>query len=73
MAGIGLELYGILQLFRDFLPTALPFLRKVPVLGHLLSLPMVKQARAPRARCPAGGFGVSANPRGGLRGHRQRR
>jgi hypothetical protein len=39
---MGAQSYGFVLLFADFLPTALPFARKVPVLGYVLSLPPVK-------------------------------
>ena len=42
VCGCAAELYGFLLLFADFLPTALPFARKVPVLGYVLSLAPVK-------------------------------
>lgn len=44
MTGMGVESYGFVLLFADFLPTALPFARKVPVLGYVLSLPPVRMA-----------------------------
>ena len=42
ITGMGAQSYGFVLLFADFLPTALPFARKVPVLGYVLSLPPVK-------------------------------
>ena len=42
--GIVAQSYGALLLFADFVPTALPFLRRVPVLGNVLSLPPVRAA-----------------------------
>jgi hypothetical protein len=38
LLGVAAQAYGSLRLFADFLPSALPFLRRVPVLGSLLSL-----------------------------------
>lgn len=46
MTGMLFETYGLLQLFRDFLPTAMPFLRKMPVIGYLFSIPAVKSVRS---------------------------
>lgn len=43
--GIVCQGYGAVLLFADFVPTALPFLRRVPVLGHFLSLPPVRTVR----------------------------
>jgi hypothetical protein len=48
ITGICAQAYGAVLLFADFVPTALPFARRVPVLGHLLSLPPVRTVR-PRA------------------------
>lgn len=45
MLGMGAQSYGFVLLFADFLPTALPFARKVPVLGYVLSLPPVRTVR----------------------------
>jgi hypothetical protein len=45
IVGIVLQGYGAVLLFADFVPTALPFLRRVPVLGHVLSLPPVRSVR----------------------------
>lgn len=44
VVGIAAQGYGAVLLFADFVPTALPFLRRVPVLGNLLSLPPVRAA-----------------------------
>eukprot|EP00128_Syssomonas_multiformis_P009839 Colp12_sorted_trinity150504_noHs@5011 len=41
--GILVEFFGFLNLFRDFFPVALSFARRLPVLGTLLNLPLVKQ------------------------------
>ena len=46
ITGIAVQGYGAVLLFADFVPTALPFLRRVPVLGHVLSLPPVRTVRA---------------------------
>ncbi|TMS05039.1 Vesicle transport protein GOT1B [Larimichthys crocea] len=37
--GVVLEIYGFFLLFRGFFPVAVGFIRRVPVLGSLLSLP----------------------------------
>uniref|UniRef100_A0A8P4GN14 Golgi transport 1Bb n=1 Tax=Dicentrarchus labrax TaxID=13489 RepID=A0A8P4GN14_DICLA len=37
--GVVLEIYGFFLLFRGFFPVAIGFIRRVPVLGSLLSLP----------------------------------
>ncbi|XP_072943288.1 vesicle transport protein GOT1B [Epargyreus clarus] len=42
MVGMIAEIYGFLLLFRGFLPAAVNFLRMVPVLGSLLSLPIIR-------------------------------
>eukprot|EP00803_Ostreobium_quekettii_P006515 evm.model.scf_2923.1 EVM.evm.TU.scf_2923.1 scf_2923:10415-13763(+) len=45
MLGMGLELYGFWQLFRGFIPNVLLFFRKIPVLGKILDLPVLKTVR----------------------------
>uniref|UniRef100_A0A3Q3QMZ4 Golgi transport 1Bb n=1 Tax=Monopterus albus TaxID=43700 RepID=A0A3Q3QMZ4_MONAL len=40
--GIILEIYGFFLLFRGFFPVAVGFIRRVPVLGSLLSLPWIR-------------------------------
>ncbi|RIA96005.1 Got1-domain-containing protein [Glomus cerebriforme] len=37
--GIIIELFGFLNLFGDFFPVVISFLRKVPIIGTLLSAP----------------------------------
>uniref|UniRef100_A0A3P9CBP2 Golgi transport 1Bb n=1 Tax=Maylandia zebra TaxID=106582 RepID=A0A3P9CBP2_9CICH len=39
LLGVVLEIYGFFLLFRGFFPVAVGFIRRVPVLGSLLSLP----------------------------------
>ncbi|CAG9106211.1 unnamed protein product [Plutella xylostella] len=41
VVGMVAELYGFILLFRGFLPSAINFLRMVPVLGSLLNLPVI--------------------------------
>ena len=49
VVGMLVETYGFWLLFAGFVPTALSFLRRVPVFGRLLDLPMFKRVRI----CPA--------------------
>ena len=42
VVGMAIEAYGFWLLFAGFFPTALAFLRRVPGLGALLDLPVVK-------------------------------
>lgn len=44
VAGMLAQGYGLVLLFADFLPTALPFARRVPGVGALLALPPVRAA-----------------------------
>ena len=44
VVGIVAQGYGAVLLFADFVPTALPFLRRVPVLGSVLQMPPVRAA-----------------------------
>ncbi|KAK4047190.1 Golgi Transport [Microbotryomycetes sp. JL221] len=41
--GMLIETFGFLNLFGDFFPVVLSFLRQVPVLGTFLRLPVVRQ------------------------------
>lgn len=41
--GMGLELFGFINLFGDFFPVVLGFLRKLPVIGTVLNLPGISQ------------------------------
>lgn len=41
IVGMILELYGFVLLFSGFFPVAVNFLRRVPVLGTLLNLPVI--------------------------------
>lgn len=40
--GLLLEAYGFWLLFCEFIPTALQFFRRVPVMGKVLDLPLIK-------------------------------
>jgi hypothetical protein len=40
--GMCIEVYGFLGLFGDFFPTIIMFLRQIPFLGPLLSLPGIR-------------------------------
>eukprot|EP00741_Cyanophora_paradoxa_P007278 tig00001095_g7041.t1 len=42
--GMCLEMFGFLNLFGDFFPIAVAFMRRLPVIGPILSMPGVKQA-----------------------------
>ncbi|KAK4047069.1 Golgi Transport [Microbotryomycetes sp. JL201] len=41
--GMLIETFGFLNLFGDFFPVVLSFLRQVPILGTFLRLPVVRQ------------------------------
>ncbi|RDX44872.1 Got1-domain-containing protein [Lentinus brumalis] len=40
--GVIVETFGFLNLFGDFFPVILTFLRQLPVIGHLLTLPYIR-------------------------------
>ncbi|KLO16925.1 Got1-domain-containing protein [Schizopora paradoxa] len=40
--GVIVETFGFLNLFGDFFPVILTFLRQLPVIGHVLSLPYIR-------------------------------
>mmetsp|Transcript_6501 Transcript_6501/g.13016 ORF Transcript_6501/g.13016 Transcript_6501/m.13016 type:complete len:104 (-) Transcript_6501:1213-1524(-) len=40
--GIVIEAFGFVNLFGDFFPVAITFMRRMPVIGNLLNLPGVK-------------------------------
>lgn len=56
MVGMAVETYGFWVLFSGFIPTVLGFLRKVPILGRILDLPILKTVINRVA--PAGGLPV---------------
>ena len=45
LVGICVETYGFWLLFSGFFPVVLGFLRRLPVLGHVLDLPLLKTVR----------------------------
>lgn len=55
LVGICVETYGFWLLFSGFFPVVLGFLRRLPVLGRLLDLPVLKTVRSLHIRtCHAG-------------------
>ena len=42
--GMGLEIFGFLNLFANFLPTVLVFARELPYIGRILNTPGLSQA-----------------------------
>lgn len=47
--GMALEAFGFINLFGDFFPVVIAFLRRTPVIGNMLNLPGVKVVR--RSTC----------------------
>ena len=45
IVGMAVEAYGFWLLFAGFFPTVLSFLRRIPVLGSAVDLPMLKSVR----------------------------
>ncbi|KAI3640976.1 hypothetical protein MIR68_001854 [Amoeboaphelidium protococcarum] len=41
LIGILVQLFGFINLFGDFFPVVVSFLRRLPVIGFLLSLPLI--------------------------------
>ena len=52
IVGMLVETYGFWVLFAGFVPTALSFLRRVPVLGRVLDLPGFKRVGCAHAHGP---------------------
>ncbi|XP_076327549.1 vesicle transport protein GOT1B-like isoform X2 [Tachypleus tridentatus] len=48
ITGMLVEIYGFILLFRGFFPVIVNFLRRVPVLGTLLSLPYISSRQTRR-------------------------
>uniref|UniRef100_A0A6B2LR74 Vesicle transport protein n=1 Tax=Arcella intermedia TaxID=1963864 RepID=A0A6B2LR74_9EUKA len=41
--GLIIEIFGFINLFGNFFPIAFAFMRRIPVIGHILNLPGVSQ------------------------------
>jgi len=41
--GMCIEGFGFINLFGDFFPVVFSFLRRLPIVGHILNLPVIKQ------------------------------
>lgn len=54
VVGLLLEAYGFWLLFCEFFPTVLQFLRRVPVLGKILDMPLLKMV----GECEASAWGL---------------
>ncbi len=48
--GLVVELYGFYLLFCEFLPTALQFFKRMPIMGKILELPFIKMVRCAALR-----------------------
>ncbi|KIM91934.1 hypothetical protein PILCRDRAFT_761379 [Piloderma croceum F 1598] len=46
--GMIVETFGFLNLFGDFFPVILTFLRQLPFIGNLLSLPYIREVSQPQ-------------------------
>tara|TARA_B110001452_G_scaffold229603_1_gene205548 strand:+ start:541 stop:1086 length:546 start_codon:yes stop_codon:yes gene_type:complete len=51
--GMGVEGFGFLNLFGDFFPIALGFMRNMPIIGTLLNLPAIRAVRSATAHIRA--------------------
>jgi len=40
--GLCIEVFGFINLFGDFFPIALAFMRRIPILGNILNLPVIR-------------------------------
>ncbi|XP_074601438.1 vesicle transport protein GOT1B [Brevipalpus obovatus] len=43
LIGMMIEIWGFILLFRGFLPIAVSFLRRIPILGSILNLPIISK------------------------------
>ncbi|ORX97662.1 Got1-domain-containing protein [Basidiobolus meristosporus CBS 931.73] len=43
ITGMSIELFGFINLFGDFFPVVFSFLRRLPIIGHLLNLPFISK------------------------------
>lgn len=42
LIGMGLEIFGFINLFGDFFPVAISFMRRMPIIGNILAIPGIK-------------------------------
>jgi len=62
--GLALEVYGFWLLFCEFFPTALQFFRRMPFMGRILDLPIIKtiiNRLAPMGGLPTTNFQADTN------------
>mmetsp|Transcript_19675 Transcript_19675/g.21891 ORF Transcript_19675/g.21891 Transcript_19675/m.21891 type:complete len:141 (+) Transcript_19675:41-463(+) len=43
LVGLAVEIFGFINLFGDFFPQILPFVRRIPYVGLIFDLPIIKQ------------------------------
>lgn len=43
--GVGMECFGFVSLFGDFIPVVVSFCKRMPVIGNILSMPPLKRVR----------------------------
>jgi hypothetical protein len=55
VVGVAVEAFGFINLFGDFFPIAISFMRRVPIVGNVLSAPPIKQLAD---RLAGGGAGL---------------
>lgn len=53
VVGIVIEAFGFINLFGDFFPVVISFLRRMPVVGNILSMPGFKYVRTSPAHPPS--------------------
>eukprot|EP01134_Creolimax_fragrantissima_P002350 CFRG2350T1 len=41
VVGMAIELFGFINLFGDFFPTIVQFLRRMPIIGNILCMPVI--------------------------------